>query len=293
MLQDDLKQLMAERKYSQTAVARNLGISTAALSQWLVGEYGGRADKINSSVKAFLQREEERRASRKLVIDFLPTDTAQKIFEICRLCHLDGEIGLITGDAGSGKTTSVKEYARQNSDVILIEADLGYSARVLFKELHRKIGRDGEGILHDMFDDVVDKLKDSGRLIIVDEAEHLPVRALDLLRRINDKAGVGIVLIGLPRLVEQITKKRGDFAYLYSRIGMAAKIFKLSDGDVQLFVKYVFPEANGIIKDFRKACGGSARILVKLLKRTQRLTQINNSELTAGLITRAADMLLV
>jgi len=293
MIQNDLKQLMNERGYSQTAVARNLGISTAALSQWLAGDYSGRSEKIAAAVDGFLQRERERRAITRLEIDFLYTDTARRILEVCRMCHLDGEIGLITGEAGNGKTTAVKEYARQNSDVVLIEADLGYSARVLFKELHRKTGHDGEGILHDMFEDVVDKLNGSGRLIIVDEAEHLPTRALDLLRRINDKTGVGIVLIGLPRLVEQVTKKRGDYAYLYSRIGMAARVFKLTEEDVKLFVEGVFPGANGMCKSFGTACGGSARILVKLLRRAKRLTQINNAQLTRSLVDKAAEMLLV
>ena len=55
--------------------------------------------------------------------------------------------------------------------------------------------------------DIIDKLKSSGRLIIVDEAEHLPYTSLELLRRIYDKAEVGILLVGMPRLMKNL---KGD-----------------------------------------------------------------------------------
>ena len=44
--------------------------------------------------------------------------------------------------------------------------------------------------------EVVNKLNNSGRLLIIDEAENLPYRALEITRRIHDKTAVGVLLVG-------------------------------------------------------------------------------------------------
>ena len=61
-----------------------------------------------------------------------------------------------------------------------------------------------------MVSGIVKKLKGSGRMIIIDEAEHLPYKALELLRRVHDKAGMGVLLVGLPRLIHKIMEGRGE-----------------------------------------------------------------------------------
>lgn len=58
------------------------------------------------------------------------------------------------------------------------------------------------------------ELRDSGRLLMVDEAELLLYRALEVLRRLHDKAGIGIVLAGMPRLLINLKGRRGEFAQL-------------------------------------------------------------------------------
>lgn len=274
-------------------MARALGISGAALSQWLDGKYKGDVKRINEAVKAFLIREKERLQTPKKMFPFVMTANAQKVFETARFCHIDGEIGLVIGEAGTGKTTAIKEYARQNPDVILIEADLGYTTRVLFRELHRAVGYDGEGLIHDMFTDVVGKLEGSGRLIIVDEAEHLPYRALELLRRVYDKAGIGILLVGMPRLLTNLRGKRGDYAQLYSRVGIASKLHPVSAVDVQAFTSAIFPESNGIWNEFLQHCNGSVRTLTKLILRTARMAELNKTGVTKGMVQRAAETLII
>ncbi len=292
-MREELKQLMERRGWSQSHVARALGISGAALSQWLDGKYKGDVRRINEAVKAFLIREKERLQTPKKLFPFVLTGNAQKVFETARFCHIDGEIGLVIGDAGTGKTTAVKEYARRNPDVILIEADLGYTTRVLFRELHRAVGYDGEGLIHDMFTDVVGKLADSGRLIIVDEAEHLPYRALELLRRVYDKAGIGILLVGMPRLLTNLRGKRGDYAQLYSRVGIATKLHPVSANDAQAFTSVIFPDSNGIWNDFLQHCNGSVRTLTKLILRTARIAELNKTNVTKGMVQKAAETLII
>lgn len=292
-LKQELRQIMEERGLSLSAISRALGISSAALSQWLSGTYTGNIAKIDDAVKGFLERLKERLRTPKKSIGFIMTSVAKKVFEVARICHLDSEIGVLYGEAGLGKTEALREYARRNTDVILIEADLGYTAKVLFVELHKKLGMDGRGMIHDLFDDVVLKLKDSGRLIIIDEAEHLPYRALELLRRVHDKAGVGILLVGMPRLISNLRGKKGEYAQLYSRVGVAGRLEALKFQDTQEIVSSVIPSSNGLWKVYHEVSYGNTRVLAKLILRSIRVAEINNVPINAEIIRETAKMLII
>jgi len=288
----NLKTIMETQDSSQNDLSRALGISAAALSQWMAGKYKGSVAKIEDAVKAFIEREREKTKTPKKSIPFVMTSISKKIFELARVCHLEGEIGVCYGEAGIGKTVTAKEYLSRNSDVIFIEADLGYTAKVLFIEIHKKLGLIGRGLIHEMFDQVVDKLKGSGRLIVIDEAEHLPYRALELLRRVYDKAGVGIVLLGMPRLIHNLRGKRGEYAQLYSRVGLAGKLDQLKMQDTELIVNAMNLDTK-LSSAYHTECHGNTRILSKLLARSIRLARINDCPLNADVIKTAAEMLIV
>lgn len=280
---------------SLSAIAKGLGISSSSFSLWLQGTYKGNVEKIMVTVESYLQRQKEKAARTLKQIPFVDTSVARKVFEVARLCHIDGEIGVCVGMAGIGKTASAQEYVRQNPDTILIEADLGYTATVLFSELSRWLGLNDKGALHSLFEGVVERLKGTERLIIIDEAEHLPYKALELLRRVYDKANVGILLIGMPRLTDNLRGKAHDFKQLYSRVGVHARLEKLKEQDSELIVKTVLPETNnnGIWKTFHRESNENIRVLIKLLKRAHRVAEINNVELSDSVIKEAARTLIL
>ncbi|MEV9348723.1 ATPase, partial [Klebsiella pneumoniae] len=79
---------------------------------------------------------------------------------------------------------------------------------------------------------------------LIDEAENLPYRALEVIRRIHDKAGVGVVLAGMPRLIINLKGKRGEYAQLYSRVGFALDLQeKLPQADLQQILTNMVEEA--------------------------------------------------
>ena len=288
----NLKTIMETQDISQNDLSRALGISAAALSQWMAGKYKGSVAKIEDAVKAFIEREREKTKTPKKSIPFVMTSISKKIFELARVCHLEGEIGVCYGEAGIGKTVTAKEYLSRNSDVIFVEADLGYTAKVLFTEIHKKLGLIGRGLIHEMFDQVVEKLKGSGRLIVIDEAEHLPYRALELLRRVYDKAGVGIVFLGMPRLIHNLRGKRGEYAQLYSRVGLAGKLDPLKSQDTEMIVNAMKLDSR-LSPAYHQECHGNTRVLSKLLVRSMRLARINECPLSPEVIKTAAEMLIV
>ena len=145
-----------------------------------------------------------------------------------------------------------KQYTEEYPSVILIEVDLCYTSSFLFSEIHKKLGlRQGRN-LSDMISGIVEKLKGSGRMIIIDEAEHLPYKALELLRRVHDKAGAGVLLVGMPRLIHKIMEGRGEYQQLYSRIEVYTLLHKLHPSDTKRIVESVIPSSSGVWEHFHK-----------------------------------------
>ena len=284
------KKMLELKQCTISGVARSLDLSPTTLHLWLNDKYKGNVGKINKAVEQYMERELLREEN--VNIPFVETSVAQDIFEIANTCHVESEIGVCCGCAGVGKTYAVKMYALEHSDVILIETDFGYTPKVLFSEIHKTLGFEGTGALHNMVIDIVDKLKNSGRLIIVDEAENLPYRALELLRRIYDKARVGILLVGMPKLLKNLQGDKGQYTQLYSRVGVLAELQPIADNDIGAITSKVTPNSVSIYPKLSAFCGGNTRVLTKLLVRASRIAKLNNTAIDEDVLNAALSQLL-
>jgi len=299
LVREELKTLIHnDERTNQSSIAKSLGVSAASVSGFLNGTYKGDMSRMVEMVSGYLQRIKERSSFVKVDIPFIETSIAKKFFEVARICHLDNEIGVVVGQAGIGKTFACKEYARKNMDAILIEADPSYSPKVLFNEIAARINKDSETNLHKLFESIVLALKDSDRLVIVDEAENLPYRALEFLRRLYDRAGIGVLLVGMPKLVANLRGKSGNFKQLYSRVGIFADIPGILESDVEVLVNMAIPDhlKNGnanIWQSFFKQCRNNMRTLTKLVSRTVRIADINKTHVDADIVKAATKTLIV
>ncbi|MBR1681308.1 AAA family ATPase, partial [bacterium] len=218
----ELKDLMETRGFSTSYVATAIGVAKSAVNMWINEKYNGDNAKLTDKINNFIQRERERSNNEEL--PFVDISIVKYISEIGRLCHTKGKIGVCVGRAGLGKTCAVKEYTKNFLDAILIESDSGYTAKSLLLEIHRRVGLSGRGSVYDLMNEVVHKLYNSGRLLIIDEAENLPYRALEIARRIHDKTGIGILLVGKNVLFENLCGKNQEYDQLYSRVKYYKKL---------------------------------------------------------------------
>ena len=190
------------------------------------------------------------------------------------------------------KTIALKRYTEEYPNVILIEVDLCYTPSFLFSEIHKKLGLRQSRHLSDMISGIVEKLKGSGRMIIIDEAEHLPYKALELLRRVHDKADVGVLLAGLPKLIHKIMEGRGEYEQLYNRIEVYTLLHKLHPSDTKRVVESVIPSSDGVWEDFHKLSRQNTGVLLKLLSHSIRVARINNAPIDKYLIEETAKALV-
>jgi hypothetical protein len=293
MLKQALKEVMEDRGFSLGKLSTALAISTSALSQWLNDSYGGNVEKIETKVKGFLEHEREKLSVKKRNFKFCMTTTSKRIFEIARLCHIKCKPGVAYGNSGIGKTTAAKEYVRKYPATILIEGDQTCSLKTILSTLNRKLGFSGIGSTNSLFMECVEKLKDSDRLIIIDEAEYLTPRVLDQLRRIYDQANIGILFIGMPRLIHNIRKLRGPYEQIFNRsIGFVAQldIPKLSDFEALL---EMVGESKELAKQYYDSSQANTRIFETLYDRCYDMAVINDRTIDGALIKSVANKMML
>jgi hypothetical protein len=293
-LRQILKKWMDDNDKKASFVARNLGISEAQLSQWFGNKYQGDNDRLHYKIRAFLSLQEARAARRKIEPVFIPTSVAKRIHETAQIAHEDCIIGVVVSNAGLGKTVALKEYANQHPDTIYIEIDHGYNAESFFIDIHKRLfGIGGHKQLHDMHVDIIDIMRGSGRMIIVDQAEYLPHKALEMLRSVYDKAGIGILLAGMPRLLENIRGSRGQFAQLHSRVGIVVKLDTITTEDAEAICESILGEPSKFAASFCSRSFGNARHMVKMINAAVRIARVNKIDINEDVISKAQEMVRV
>lgn len=292
MKNQELRTLMDSKGYQQKQVAQLLGVSVATVSLYLKGEYNGNVADIDRKVDELIERDKAKVVEAKYNAAFVPTLAARRGMEVMAFAHVEGEINVIYGSAGLGKTQMLKEYARRNSSAVLIEVDPSCTPKVLLRKLAEAVGANARGVNNELLDSIVSKLKGSERLLMIDEAELLSTRSLEFIRRIHDLTGVGVVLAGMPRLLINLKGKNNELAQLYSRVGFACDLGNaLSEEDLGLLAESALGTSE-FNASLIKASNGNARRLSKLMRGVVRSSEINQTPISKELVEQYSKMLI-
>lgn len=120
-------------------------------------------------------------------------------------------------------------------------------------------------------------------MLIIDEAQHLSVKAVEEIRSIHDQAKVGVVFMGNAPLNAKFDGlgRTADYAQLFSRIGLRRKINKprqkdmcailagwegVKDEEVQLCAKEI------------GRCAGGLRSMSKVLRNATKIARVNRRD---------------
>ena len=296
-LQQKLAEFKAKSGMNQTMLARGIGVSPASISMYLNDTYaekGGKYETIEPKIEAFLEVQESKAQREELVLGFVSTKTTRRISEVMRDAHEAGDTVVIYGQAGLGKTQAVKNYCEKNPAAILIEANPRFTALVLMRKLAAAAKVSTVGSLNDLFESVSDRLRDSGRLIVVDEAENLPLRALEIIRRLHDDTGCGLVLSGMPRLVANLRGKHGELVQLYSRVSVALNLGdSMPDEELEQIARAAMPEADDeTIAELVKHSNGNTRRMSKLMRGAVRTANKNGIKMQSGIVKKYSSLII-
>lgn len=236
VLQKRLEDYMKENKISQAKLAPMIGVSQTALSQWRNNKYDrGSIEEIEAKVTEFLSLEDEKKKEKakaensdyRALNGYIPTSISEDIYKLIKYCHFEKGMIVAHGDAGIGKTKGAERYYKENpTSTIYIQATpstgtLGSILKLLARAL--KIN-EKQGKL-DLILDIKTKLEEADKVIIIDEAQHLKLQALEEIRTLSDpnditgNRGTGIVLIGNTEVYNKMLgRQEARFAQIFSRI---------------------------------------------------------------------------
>ena len=268
---DDIQTVIAvigwlnKRSQSQAYMARLSRVKPGTLSRVLSGDYpsspSAHIEKINQAIMRIDTKEARGE------VPFVETSVYQLAESVCNRAREYGDFGVLSGYVGIGKTYSLKHYQATHTNTVLVESDPDLTPGALLNDLIEASGAMTRKTANtiEKFRAVVDALKGSDTLLIIDEAETMQPRTLHYLRRIRDKAGVGIVLSGTEYLLGLIKPHHGQFDQVRSRTPfMPATVKSISLEDSKLLAEAGLGISDGdILNRLWQYSQGSARVLTE------------------------------
>ena len=203
----------------QRRAAEIIGYSESTLSTYRSGTYRGDVGKLESRLRELLtNKTEAEQLDATASAPYVPTTVSSGVYDTIRICHLKGGLAVEAGDAGIGKTYAAKKYVEDyphsTTYISVNPCFSGVTAllKLLCRELHVPTGRKD-----DMWYGIADRLCNGRRVLIIDEAQHLPIKTIDSLRSFYDcNPELGIVLIGNADTIST-ARNRESFAQIRNR----------------------------------------------------------------------------
>lgn len=220
-LLEKVEVLQKERKLSQNGVAQLVGVSGTALSQARSGKLTN-TQKFFDILEAYFAVKEKAKLTYS-ELKYVPTSISEHIYDVIALCQVKGGLAVVCGDAGIGKSKAAQKFASDNpsnSFLITINPCLT-NVKSLLKIIADRIGAGQEKSVNDLWFSIANKLSD-GTVLIFDEAQHLTVKTIEVLRSFSDyfndkEQTLGICFMGNAETITKMGGKRAEFAQISNR----------------------------------------------------------------------------
>lgn len=168
---------------------------------------------------------------------FIPTENVDRLGDICdELESSDSLIGpslaVVTGRAGRGKSEAAKRRATQTSAVYLPPFNKR-SPLMILRAITFELCKAKPGRIEGCMDIIATEMAKQRRLIMVDEADLLPIDLLEMLRNVNEWCSCPILFIGEDDLVSRISERRR----ISSRVRRTMAFAPMSQPDIVVFLR--------------------------------------------------------
>ncbi|MGA7438613.1 MAG: AAA family ATPase [Luteibacter sp.] len=243
-LREQFRNLLAgDRRLSQATLAKEVGISATTLNQWLNGKYLGDNEGIEVKLRIWIDADAQRRESSSQMPEapsFVATPTAMRVLGALSYAKIASDIAVIYGGAGLGKSSACKQFREQMPNVwIATMAPSTAGVVTALEQICDDLGLTPGGGARRMSRAIAKRVRDTRGLLIIDEAQHLSVPALDEIRSIHDATEIGVALVGNDGVFARMAGGRNaqQLDRLYSRVGKKLRLTASSEQDVTEIIK--------------------------------------------------------
>lgn len=310
-LMETARRHMDERSLSIKELATRCGLDRSMLSQYMNGGYR-KPESVECKLRPYLEAQGATELIGNMGADtantfvryqpgarFFQSNDAKGIAAMCSLSHQYALLNVVVGKSGYGKTHTLKQYSGLPK-VAYIECDDTMERRDLVDALEHGLGMNQSfGSISKRTDAIVHHLNSTpGWLIIVDEADKLISRStykkMEMLRKLVDKAKVGVVISGEPQLepllkaYDERMANRGSYIYRMTGLAKSEVADYLSVFPMEKAAREVLVErATG-------SRSGCFRLLDRTLTNVLRLLQERDEDtITPELVEQASDMMML
>jgi DNA transposition AAA+ family ATPase len=170
-------------------------------------------------------------------------------------------MAMVTSHAGRGKSESAKRYAVQ-SGAVYIPPMIKTSATMLLQEITLDLAKARPGRIAGCLEVIQGEMARRRRLIIIDEADLVPMPLLEMLRNINERYACPILLIGEDGLKKKVLSR----SRISSRIRRRMEFEPVSQPNIVLFFRKAL-EMNvnaAVTQLIHRHCEGDWRPVLKI-----------------------------
>lgn len=246
---------------SLTKLSKELGIDASHVSKYLNRVPECDVERLEATIEDVLKSAATRRAE---VTSLFESPASRAINSACELIRKTNDVGLIHAPAGVGKTSGIALYRATNASALVAtltkwSCGPGGIEAALYAQMETRGKKAGQR----RAEWLVERLKDSNRLIILDNAHRLTRSALAWVFDFHDETSCPIGLVGNPELLETISENDQQF----SRIGLVRSI-KVTDQRSQAaqMLQRHAPEHADVLLDLAERVAGERGHLRALKK---------------------------
>ena len=213
--------------------------------------------------------EDRRAAENRQRLEWVDTPSARQIDAALAAAQEYGEVAVIHGGTGVGKTAAAKRYAARFDDVWIAEmSPAANRLRPCLQQVAQALNLGYvAGGAHRIEIELANRMRRTGGLLVIDEAQHLGHPQLEELRHLHDGTGCGLALLGNDVFGARIG--RPEFAALASRVGNRAHLPHVTTEDVDaLLYAWGIDSAQAREEALRLVSPpGGVRVLARALQR--------------------------
>lgn len=276
-LRDALVAARDQDGLSNVKLAQQIGYSPSVISQFINGEYPGDKEKLERRINDWIRNRERRR---KQGVELIESDATKQVMSALEAIRRTNDVGVIYGDAGVGKTSGIVLYLQDNPTSLEITLNRWSRTdtaieRLVFQALDGASAWSGNTPRGEF---IVEKLKGSSRLLIVDNAHKATKGGLEWLFDLHDETRIPVALVGNEEVLRPIEANDQRF----SRIGLKQPV---TPGRVRPLVKHL---VNQIAPNF--AGKGVEDLLEQVAEQHGRFRGVTKQVALASMLAESAGL---